>query len=47
MYREILQNQLINAASGNFANDATGGSWQQVAPFAVCLLHPLIRALAA
>ena len=33
-YREILQNQLINAASGNFANDATGGSWQQVAPFA-------------
>ena len=33
-YREILQNQLINAASGNFANDPTGGSWQQVAPFA-------------
>lgn len=33
-YSEVLQNQYLNAASGAFVNDAHGGSWQPVGPFA-------------
>jgi hypothetical protein len=33
-FREVLQDQYTNAASGNFANDANGGSWQSAGSFA-------------
>ena len=33
-YRGVLINPLLNASSGGYVDDATGGSWQQVAPFA-------------
>jgi carboxypeptidase family protein len=32
-YREVLEDPYVNAASGNFANNNTGGAWEQVAPF--------------
>jgi hypothetical protein len=33
-FREVLQDQYLNASSGGYADDSKGGSWQQVAPFA-------------
>ncbi len=33
-FREVLQDPYLNASSGAFSNNATGGSWGQVAPFA-------------
>jgi hypothetical protein len=33
-YRGVLINPLLNASSGGYVDDAMGGSWQQVAPFA-------------
>jgi hypothetical protein len=33
-FRGILTDPYLNAASGDFANNATGGAWEQVAPFA-------------
>jgi len=33
-FREILTDPYLNAASGDFTNNATGGEWDQVAPFA-------------
>jgi outer membrane receptor protein involved in Fe transport len=33
-FRGVIQNQYQNAASGNFANDPMGGSWQSAGAFA-------------
>ncbi len=33
-FRGVLQNPYVNASSGVYVDDANGGSWQQVEPFA-------------
>jgi hypothetical protein len=40
-FREVLQDGYLNASSGQFVNNSTGGAWEQVGPFAGLPAQPV------